>query len=205
MSGNQFKGAFILLLIAAFLYISQRSFHYCHTENAFAPHSNEACGSLVVQLEENKNNSGIYFLPEDSNAYDLFVIAGVEGIKKFDEKDLTVKLRNGSKIILSSDKGNHPYFELGQIKATTRFVLEMPIEVNRATSKDLELIPGIGNKTAGAIIAYREKIGGFNTINEISKILGRKRLMNVAKYLCIEKPLSIKSKSPANNICISSS
>lgn len=65
----------------------------------------------------------------------------------------------------------------------------MPIEVNRATSKDLELIPGIGNKTAGAIIAYREKIGGFNTINEISKILGRKRLMNVAKYLCIEKPL----------------
>ncbi|MCD6153310.1 MAG: helix-hairpin-helix domain-containing protein [Syntrophobacterales bacterium] len=188
MSENQFKGAFILLLIAVFLYISQRSFHCYHTENAFAPHSNEACGSLVVQLEGDKNNSGIYFLPEDSSGYDLLAIAGVEDIKKFDEKDLTVKLRNGSKIILSSNKENHPYFELEQMKATTRFVLGMPIEVNRATSKDLELIPGIGNKTAGAIIAYREKIGGFNTINEISKILREKRLMNVAKYLCIEKP-----------------
>jgi len=83
------------------------------------------------------------------------------------------------------------------MKATTRFVLGMPIEVNRATSKDLELIPGIGNKTAGAIIAYREKIGGFNTINEISKILREKRLMNVAKYLCIEKPLFGNRESAA--------
>jgi len=197
MRENQFKGAFILLLIAVFLYISQRGFHCCHTENAFAPHSNEACGSLVVQLEGDKNNSGIYFLPEDSSVYDLLAIAGVEDIKKFDEKDLTVKLRNGSKIILSSNKGNHPYFELEQMKATTRFVLGMPIEVNRATSKDLELIPGIGNKTAGAIIAYREKIGGFNTINEISKILREKRLMNVAKYLCIEKPLFGNRESAA--------
>jgi competence protein ComEA len=190
MTRSQFKGAFILLLIAAFLYISQRGFHYYHTEKAFAPHSNEACGSLVVQLEGDKNNSGIYFLPEDSNAYDLLVIAEVKNIKKLDAKDLTVKLRNGNKIVLSSNKGNHLSFEVGQIKATTRFVLEMPIEVNSATFEDLQLIPGIGNKTAGAIIAYREKIGEFDTINEMSKIIGRKRLMNVAKYLYIEKPLS---------------
>jgi competence protein ComEA len=143
-----------------------------------------------VQLEGDKNNSGIYFLPEDSNAYDLLVIAEVKNIKKLDAKDLTVKLRNGNKIVLSSNKGNHLSFEVGQIKATTRFVLEMPIEVNSATFEDLQLIPGIGNKTAGAIIAYREKIGEFDTINEMSKIIGRKRLMNVAKYLYIEKPLS---------------
>lgn len=46
------------------------------------------------------------------------------------------------------------------------------ININKANSKELESIPGIGSIKADAIIEYREKNNGFKTINEIVNVKG---------------------------------
>lgn len=46
------------------------------------------------------------------------------------------------------------------------------IDINRAEAWLLEALPGIGETLAQRIIDYRQKIGGFRSITEITKVEG---------------------------------
>ena len=46
------------------------------------------------------------------------------------------------------------------------------INVNTATKEELMMLPGIGEKTASAIVAYRKANGPFKTIDDMTKIKG---------------------------------
>lgn len=49
---------------------------------------------------------------------------------------------------------------------------DFPINVNSADLKTLQKLPGIGEVKAKAIIEYREKNGGFRTIDELKNVKG---------------------------------
>lgn len=44
--------------------------------------------------------------------------------------------------------------------------------VNTASAKELEKLPGIGKKSAAAIVAYRTEKGNFKTLKDLSKVKG---------------------------------
>jgi competence protein ComEA len=46
------------------------------------------------------------------------------------------------------------------------------VNINRASSGDLEKLPGIGASKAKAIIAYREQSNAFKTLEELMKVKG---------------------------------
>lgn len=48
------------------------------------------------------------------------------------------------------------------------------VNINSAPQSELETLPGVGKETAKDIISYREKSGGFKTINDIMKVSGIK-------------------------------
>jgi len=48
------------------------------------------------------------------------------------------------------------------------------VNINTADQATLETLPGIGAATAKAIISYREKVGGFNSIEDIMNVAGIK-------------------------------
>jgi competence protein ComEA len=47
-----------------------------------------------------------------------------------------------------------------------------PINLNSATSAQLEALPGIGAKTAERIIEYRQKNGGFKKVEDLMNVRG---------------------------------
>lgn len=46
------------------------------------------------------------------------------------------------------------------------------IDINKATEEDLVALPGIGIKTARAIVAYRKAIGGYKSLEQLRLVRG---------------------------------
>jgi competence protein ComEA len=46
------------------------------------------------------------------------------------------------------------------------------LDLNRATTDDLAVIPGVGHKLAGALVEERTRLGGFKTWDEVDRVAG---------------------------------
>ena len=62
------------------------------------------------------------------------------------------------------------------------------VELNRASAAELNLIPGIGPKSADAILAYRHANGGFTRVEELTRIPGIKegKLRTLRPYVTVD-------------------
>jgi competence ComEA-like helix-hairpin-helix protein len=65
---------------------------------------------------------------------------------------------------------------------------EFVVDINRASLRELTLIPGIGPKSAEAIIAYRSSLGGFTQVEELTRIPGIKdgKLRTLRPYVTVD-------------------
>jgi competence ComEA-like helix-hairpin-helix protein len=72
----------------------------------------------------------------------------------------------------------------GKKKPPTR-----PVNINTATSEELQQVPGIGPATAEKILQMRKSYGAFKSVDDLLAIrgLGPKRLEKMRKYLTVGK------------------
>jgi comEA protein len=86
-----------------------------------------------------------------------------------------------------------------------------PININTATSDELQQVPGIGPVTAEKILQMRKSYGAFKSVDDLLSIrgIGKKRLEKMRKYLTVSKvpaagktPGATKSQpqSPASTV-----
>jgi comEA protein len=70
-----------------------------------------------------------------------------------------------------------------------------PVNINTATSEELQQVPGIGPATAQKILQMRKSYGAFKSVDDLLAIrgLGPKRLEKMRKYLTVGKPSPAKS------------
>src|SRR5438876_5283107 len=70
-----------------------------------------------------------------------------------------------------------------------------PVNINTATSEELQQVPGIGPATAEKILQMRKSYGVFKSVDDLLAIrgLGPKRLEKMRKYLTVGKPSAAKS------------
>jgi len=64
-----------------------------------------------------------------------------------------------------------------------------PVDINTASSADLEAVPGIGKSLAQRILAFREKNGAFGSVDDLLKVqgIGEKSLEKLRPYLVVAK------------------
>lgn len=67
-----------------------------------------------------------------------------------------------------------------------------PVNLNTATSEELQTVPGIGPATAEKILQMRKNYGAFKSVDDLLAIkgIGPKRLEKMRKYLTVGKPPS---------------
>lgn len=61
------------------------------------------------------------------------------------------------------------------------------IDLNRAPAKDLARLPGVGEKLAGEIVAWREKFGGFQCVDELRYVsgIGEQGIQRLKPYVSV--------------------
>ena len=63
------------------------------------------------------------------------------------------------------------------------------IDLNTATSEELQMLSGVGPATADAIIEYRDAHGEFKTVDELTNVkgIGDKKLQQLSEELIVSK------------------
>ena len=136
--------------------------------------------SLVVEICDAGDSSGIYYLRPGTTAGQLFRDIGSRFPLK---EDFTIK--NGASLLPTSEGE----VIIGQMKAAKRLALGLPLDVNLARDEDLILIPGIGQKTSALIVKYRKEKGRIQNLDRLREIrgIGEKKLSHLKKYLYVEE------------------
>jgi comEA protein len=70
-----------------------------------------------------------------------------------------------------------------------------PVNLNTATSEQLQQVPGIGPSTADKILQFRKSYGAFKSVDDLRAVrgIGPKRLEKMRKYLVVAKTPARKS------------
>jgi len=61
------------------------------------------------------------------------------------------------------------------------------VDLNLSPSDSLELIPGIGPVLASRIVTYRDRVGKFETVEDIMKVqgIGRSKYEKIKSYITV--------------------
>jgi competence ComEA-like helix-hairpin-helix protein len=145
--------------------------------------SDQLDNSLAIEIVENDQPKGIYFVGSETSSGQLFKAAGI-GKVSFP----VFKLDDGMKITVNSSSGKNDVV-VTKIANAERMALGIPIDINKATEDDLLLVKGIGDATAKKILDLRNKLGRFENVNQLMEIRGikEKKLAEIRKYLYVEK------------------
>ena len=73
-----------------------------------------------------------------------------------------------------------------------------PIDLNTATSEQLQRLPGVGPVTAQRILDYRKKSGPFQSVDDLLAVKGisTKRLDKIRQYVMVKAPPTTAQAPP---------
>ena len=87
----------------------------------------------------------------------------------------------------AASRGSANHHHPRKSKAHSKRQLPPPIDLNRATPSDLARIPGVSAWLAERIIAYRELVGPFESLDDLSDLDGisASRLASLGRYVVV--------------------
>lgn len=124
--------------------------------------------NIIAYISGEVNNPDVYELENDSRVKDLVLKAG--GFTKDADQN---------NINLSQKLKDEQHVHIYKIGEKQNIVIESSddvnnqnslININTATKQELMTLPSIGDSVSDGIIAYRDKEGKFNTIEDIKNV-----------------------------------
>ena len=126
---------------------------------------------VVVHVAGAVARPGVLLMPAGARVIDAVEGAGgATPDADLDRINLAAKLVDGQRILVVA-VGAAPIADPGAVTDPAADP-GARIDLNSATSAQLESLPGIGPALAGAIIAERDRRGGFRSINELREVRG---------------------------------
>jgi competence protein ComEA len=128
--------------------------------------------TLVVQAAGAVVRPGVYRLQEGARVIDLISAAG----GPTSEADtqlvaLAATLNDGVRVYVPK-VGESPPPPVGGSAGSAVATPAAPVDLNAATPEQLDALPGVGPATAAAIVAHRQEIGRYTTVEELLDVRG---------------------------------
>lgn len=143
---------------------------------------------IVVHITGQVVNQGIVKLDEGSRVIDAIEMAGGATPEADLAKiNLACLLEDGMKLYVPSvnDKDEEQNLT-SSTNGNSKQVLK--VNINTATSEELQKLPGIGEAMASRIITYRKENGKFSKLEELKNVsgIGEAKFNNIKSYIFIK-------------------
>lgn len=139
---------------------------------------------VIAAFRGDEDREGVYGLPEGSAVRDLLRAAGWQAPAGVDGTVLERTLRGGDRVTPLQGPDGRPFLSIDAMPAAAKLVFGLPVDLNEASYDDLTRIPGIGEKTAEAILRHRETAGPLKSLEDLKEIttLGDRKISEMGKY-----------------------
>jgi competence protein ComEA len=103
-------------------------------------------------------------------------------------EDLSRKVEKGSRLSIQPEGEGKGKVVVEPLAPPKLKVLSVPIPLNTATAEELDILPGIGPKTAQAIVEFRQKNGKFGSPDDLLQVpgIGPKKLAALKPHITIK-------------------
>jgi competence protein ComEA len=146
----------------------------------------QTSGQLYVDVSGEVRRPGLYSLDPGSRVADAIEAAGGASPRAdLDPLNLAEPLTDGVKVDVAR-KGEVASATVPLSGASSSPTVAV-ININTADEPTLEQIPGVGPVTANAILDYRNRIGGFSSIEQLLDVngIGPATVENIRPYITI--------------------
>jgi len=144
---------------------------------------------LLVEVDGSVNRRGVYSIGVGMNLLDVIEKAG--GVRQkisLSPEGLLQKIDKNCRVrVLPAGEGKGKVL-LEPLAPQKQKVLSLPIDINTASVEELDTLPGIGPKTAQAIVEYRETQGKFASTEDLIQVrgIGPKKLAAILPHVTVE-------------------
>jgi competence protein ComEA len=130
----------------------------------------DPAGRLAVHVAGHVRHPGLFRLPAGSRVDDaIHAAGGVTSGADLDAVNLARKLTDGEQVLIPGPGDPPPPLPPGA--SPTPGAPTAPLDLNTATVEQLDTLPGVGEVTAGHIVAYRSA-HPFTTVDELLEVPG---------------------------------
>lgn len=127
--------------------------------------------AILVEIKGEVKRPDVYLMNDDSIVKDLIKEAGgVTESSDTSKLNLAQRLRDGMCIVVPNIQSPTGSMATAAVSSSGIGSGSEIININTASKEELKKLPSVGDVTADKIIAYREKNGGFKTIEELKKV-----------------------------------
>ena len=163
------------------------------TEESYAQETEESKSDpFPVYICGEVNLPGIYKLQSAAYLYELIDLAGglTENADR-DHLDMVYKVENSQSIYIPSinaqEEGEGLFVPRTDNEGKADNSNGGKVNLNSANESDLMTLPGIGEKTAKKIVAYREEHGRFSSLEELMQVpgIGESKYEVIRDLICI--------------------
>lgn len=148
----------------------------------FSPTTTIAPSFITVHVAGAVHSPGVYVLPVNSRVVDAVKAAGgatrsadVDAINLalplVDSEQIVVP-RRGEKIVSPKQPARDSSGSSRNTTPKDQTSSSSLVNINTATSTELEALPGVGPSTAKAIITYRETVAPFSSVDDLLRVSG---------------------------------
>jgi len=183
----------VILLIAQPMRGQPITLHPAPTPTRTSPPEPTSTPKLIlVQIGGQVPQPGVYSLVEEARLSVLIDLAGgFTTDADIDRVNLAMLLRDGDYLYIPAENENIPETAKnapGNLYSNQDPTFDYPLDLNEASQEALESIPGIGPSKAQDILAYKETIGRFTSLDELLNVsgIGEATLEMLRDYLFVE-------------------
>ena len=147
-------------------------------------------GELTVEVDGSVNRRGIYSIPAGMTVFDLIEKAGGMSARlSLPSESLLNPIEKSCRLSVIPDGEGKGRITLEPLAPNKLKILFLPVDLNTASLEELDTLPGIGPKTAQAIVEYRETHGTFVSPEDLLQVrgIGPKKLAANLGHITVQR------------------